>query len=75
MYGVCSDLKSEADLNTNEQPQNIFANVFYNDSDYCLRALRLVILLDKSLNLSKEEKIRRIFLLKMELMKKKKQMK
>lgn len=61
LYGVCSDLKSETDLNTNEQPQNIFANVFYNDSDYCLRALRLVILLDKSLNLSKEEKIRRIF--------------
>lgn len=60
LYGACFDLKSEKDTSGNDT-QNIFANMFNNESEYCLRILRMVLLLDNSLNLSKEEKIKRIF--------------
>ena len=59
LYGACLDLRSKKD--SGKESKNIFANMFSNDSEYCLSVLRMVLLLDKNSNLSKEEKIKRVF--------------
>lgn len=60
LYGACFDLKSEKDVSVRET-QSIFTDMFSNNSEYCLNILKMVLLLDNSLNLSKEEQIKRVF--------------
>lgn len=74
LYGACFDLKSEKDVSVRE-PQSIFTDMFSNNSEYCLNILKMVLLLDNSLNLSKEEKIKRVFSFKNGYYAEKKQMK